>query len=79
MNFRQLPMRPVYLMSTFVNFLYGRETLCEIPSTFLVAGTLLSTFHSIKGPSVNFLQLFVWPGDLLSTFCVARRTSVNFR
>ena len=59
-TFRQLPLFLCAAWTTSVNFPCGR-TLSQLPSTFHVAGR----------PSVNFCQVFVWPG-------VLPPTSVNF-
>ena len=52
-TFRQLSMRLLELLSTFINFMCGRMT-CHIPLTFGTVGR----------SSVNFHQLSLLPGDL---------------
>ena len=65
-TYRQLSLWPEDLTSTsvilpcgrpFVNFLYSVQAFCQLPSTFCAAGR----------PSVNFLWLYVWPGELSTT------------
>ena len=68
-NFHQLSMQPGELPLTSVNFLCGRETFCQ----------LLSTFHAARKPSVNFSRLSVRPGDLLSSSVKFSRSLKTFR
>ena len=49
-NFRQHCVRPGVFPSTSINFLCGQESFCQLPSTFRVAGDLLSTFCAIGRP-----------------------------
>ena len=61
-----------------INFPCDRETFCQLPSTCLAAGRLLSTFRATERLSVNFCQL---PCDL-KTFrqlFVLQGSFVNFR
>ena len=76
-DLRQLPVHPRDLpstsvrdlLSTSVNFPYGRETFCQLPSIFLATRIFFDNFHHIS----------MLPEDLSSTLYEARRTSVNFR
>ena len=77
MKLRQLHMWPGVLTSTSVNFLFGRENFCKLPSIFHAAGR-----------PVNFQQHSVWATDFpltsvklpcgLETFWQLLATSGNF-
>ena len=52
--------------------------LQDIPSTFLAALGLPSSFCAVKGPSINFRQISVLLYELLSTFLAAAGPSSNY-
>ena len=56
-NFCALSVRPVDLPSTSVIFPCGRK----------ISHVILSTFHAVRRPFVNFRQLFMWSEDLQDT------------
>ena len=64
----------------FRYFLCSLETSRQLLSTLLVTGTLSVNFRQLSSPklSVNFLQLFVRPGELPTNFHAARKRSDNF-
>ena len=67
----QLSVQPGDLLSTYVNILCCQETFHQLPSTFCAAGRPSINFVIFPcgwGPSVNFCQRSVQPGDLLSTY-----------
>ena len=68
-TFRQLSMQLIDLLSISGNFPYGRESFCELPSTFRAVWRL--AFYT--------REISVWPVDLRGTLRATRRPSVNFR
>ena len=62
--------RPPDLHSTSINFMCGRWTFHELPSTFRAASA---------GTSVTFRQHFMWPQDDSLPFQAAGVPSINFR
>ena len=70
-NFCKLLLRPIHIPSTSDNLQCRRESFCELLSTFLEAGRLLSTSIKLPFDLGTFHQL---PSTLLAD----GRPSVNF-
>ena len=70
-NFHQLfllSVGPGDLLSTFMNFLCGRETFIKISSSFCAAGRTSVNIPCVQKTFCNFQQLYVLLEDIVSTF-----------